>query len=212
MYMYMYTCVIIISIFHTILVAPPSVAVTMVTSSNTDIVYFGTSLVLSCSVDIGYHANTPTRVAIAWYHGNNRINVTNQISISNVTRQDSNSSLFVSTLSISSLGRRDINGSLVCVAMATPTSVLVNSHVLASHEIMSSISLTVISKYMYMYIITIELEIYVHVHVYVHVHNYYRAGNICTCTCNYCITGNIHVCTCICWNLIVCSLLFIMKS
>ena len=169
MYMYMFTCVIIISIFHTILVAPPSVAVTMVTPSNTDIVYFGTSLVLSCSVDIGYHANTPTRVAIAWYHGNDRINVTNQISISNVTRQDSNSSLFVSTLSISSLGRRDVNGSLVCVAMAIPTSVPVNSHVLASREIMSSISLTVMSKYMYMYIITIELEIHVHVHVHVHV-------------------------------------------
>ena len=163
--MYMYTCIILISIFHTILVAPSSVAVTMVTPSNTNIVYFGTSLVLSCSVDIGYHANMPTRVAIAWYHGNDRINVTNQISISNVTRQDSNSSLFVSTLSISSLGRRDVNGSLVCVAMAIPTSVPVNSHVLASREIMSSISLTVISKYMYMYIITIQLEIHVHVHV-----------------------------------------------
>lgn len=137
--------------FSCFLVAPP-VVVTMVTPSNSDVVYFGTSLVLSCSVDIGYHANTPTRVAIAWYHGNDRINVTSQISMSNVTRLASNSSLFVSTLSIAAVGRRDINGSLVCGAMAVPTSVPVNSYVVASRDVMSSmVSLTITSKYKYMY-------------------------------------------------------------
>ena len=51
---------------------------------------------------------------------------------------------------------RVINGSLVFVAMAISISVPVNSHVVASCEIMSSISLTVMtvmSKYMYMYML-----------------------------------------------------------
>uniref|UniRef100_A0A1X7U7Q4 Uncharacterized protein n=2 Tax=Amphimedon queenslandica TaxID=400682 RepID=A0A1X7U7Q4_AMPQE len=127
-------------------IAPPSVTVTMVTPSNADIVYFGTLLVLSCSVDIGYHANTPTSVAIAWYHGNDRINVTSHISMSNVTRLGSNSSLFVSALSIAAVGRRDVNGSLVCRAKAIPIPVPVNSHVVDSREVMSSvISLTVMN-------------------------------------------------------------------
>ena len=148
----LYLCSIIHSLYFYVntftlffLVAPPIVSVAMATSSFNDVVYFASSLILSCVVDIGYHADTPTLVVIDWYHGNEKLNETSGIHISNVMRLNS-SSLFISNLTLLSVTRNNANGSLGCVAMAIPTSNLSNARVIASHPMNSSITVTVISK------------------------------------------------------------------
>ena len=128
------------------LVAPPIVSVAMATSSFNNVVYFASSLILSCVVDVGYHADTPTLVVIDWYHGNEKLNETSGIDISNVMRLNLPSSLFISNLTLSSVTRNNANGSLGCIAMAIPMSNLSNAHVIASHPMNSSITVTVISK------------------------------------------------------------------
>ena len=117
----------------------------MAKSSFNNVVYFASSLILSCVVDVGYHADTPTLVVIDWYRGNEKLNETRGIHTSNVTRLNS-SSLFISNLTLSSVTRNNANGSLGCVAMVIPTSNLSNVRVIASHPMNSSITVTVTSK------------------------------------------------------------------